>query len=149
MQGMKDQTEYFRNAEKMIPWKLTVESWKDGAISKEIRAIDVPSSEWDEAKENLTVRHLIKEHGFVIQDCIPYETRKPLEVDFKDRIVKKVESEWAIGKQFLIKSTNSKLEIISNIGGLELKYVDGTKFPIKTNELNVTKMLKLEVWVRL
>lgn len=143
------QLEYFRNAEKMIPWKLTVESVTENGKTREDRYIDVPSSQWDEAKDNLTVRHLIKEHGFVIQDCIPYETRKPLEVEFKERVVKKVDSEWAIGKQFLIKSTNTKLEIISNIGGLELKYVDGTKFPIKTNEVNVEKMLKLEVWSRL
>lgn len=146
---MKDNIEYFRNAEKMIPWKLTVESVTENGVKREDRYISVPSSQCNEAKDNLTVRHLIKEHGFVIQDCIPYDTRKPLEVEFKERIVKKVENQWSIGQRFLIKSTNTKLEIISNIGGLELKYLDATKFPIKTNEINVDKMLKLGVWKRL
>lgn len=152
MQEMKKQTdlnEYFRNAEKMIPWKLTVESITEGGKKREDRYIDVPSAQWGEAKENLTIRHLIKDHGFILQDCIPYETRLPLEVKFKDRIAKEVKSEWGIGVCFKIVSTDTKLEIISNIGGLELKYIEGEKLPIRTNEIQVERMLKLGVWVRI
>jgi len=145
----QDLTEYFRNAEKMIPWKLTVESITESGKKREDRYIDVPSYEWDAAKDDLTVQHLIKEHGFVLQDCIPYDTKKPLEVQFKDRIIKEAKSDWSIGTIFKIVSTDTKLEIISNIGGLELKYVEGEKLPIKTNEVHVEKMLKLGAWIRL
>lgn len=149
MKKQTDLNEYFRNAEKMIPWKLTVESITEGGKKREDRYIDVPSAQWDEAKENLTVRHLIKEHGFVLQDCIPYETRRPLEVKFKDRIVKEVKSEWQVGQRFRVVSTGSVLEIISNIGGLELKYVNGERLPIRTNEIQVQKSLNFGAWVRI
>lgn len=150
--------EYFRNAAKMIPWGITIEPWKDGKIDKEIRSINVPSDEWDVAKEDLTVRHLVKEHGFVIQDTIVCEKKTVFNPEIKLKYARpksgmktKDKTGFEVGNRFRVVSTQTALEIseTQNGGKLTLKYVDGTKLPFPSSVELITTQLNRQTWIRM
>lgn len=145
----KDMTEYYRQAGKMIKWQLNY-NIVNGVPEK---FIDCPANEWPEAKENLTVQHLMNQHGFVLQDCIPVYNKvfdpelitKNLRPIPKD----KPKEGFKCGDKFEICSSGDRLEIISNINGITLHYMNVGKSDIKTTIVHLEKSLALGVWKRI
>lgn len=149
---------YFQSAAKMIPWSISIETGTIGGQKREDRFINVPAGEWDVAREDLTVRHLIKDHGFVIQDTIVCEKKTVYNPEIRlkfDRpkasIKTKDKTGFEVGNRFRVVSTQTALEISETQDGgkLTLKYVDGTKLPFPSSVELITTQLNRQTWIRM
>lgn len=135
---------YFENAAKQIPWDVNVSE----------KYISVPSANWDQAKENLMVQHMMT-NGFFLQDCIPYETKPVFDPKIRLSGAKPlpkelVNDEFAPGTKFRLRSDGTRFEVESSgKTGITVKYPDGQKLPFKTTREIIKRNLSLGVWIRI
>lgn len=153
-----DSLAYFQSAAKMMPWSITVEHSTIAGQKREDRFINVPSDDWEEAREHLTVRHLMKFHNFVIQDTIICDKKTVYNPEIKLKYARpksgiktKDKTGFEVGCRFRVVSTQTALEIseTQNGGKLTLKYVDGTKLPFPSSVELITTQLNRQTWIRM
>lgn len=149
---------FYKQAEKMIPWSLTFEEWSVKGKKGADKFIEVPQEEWDQAREDLTCRLLIRDHGFVIRACIPVEKKEVFNPEIrlkydrpKQAPVSKEKTGFEVGNRFRVVSTKTALEITeAHTGGrLTLKYVDGTKLPFPSSIELIKTQLNRQTWIRM
>lgn len=142
----------------MIPWSISIETSKISGQKREDRFINVPAQEWETAKEDLTVRHLVKDHGFVIQDTIICEKKTVFNPEIRLRYdrpkqapVSKEKTGFEVGNRFRVVSTQTALEISEarSGGGITLKYLDGTKLPFASTIELIKTQLNRQTWIRM
>jgi len=148
----KKQNEYFVNAQKIFRWPIILEG----------RFIEVPSDEWGEARENLSVQHLLNQHKFSLQDTIAYTPQKVYEPEMYNRVrtrTKEEIEEYPVGCQFKVISTGAVLtleEVKTHEFGKRLtkpvfvfNYSGVDKKPFTTYKEQVEQSINRGVWSRL
>lgn len=140
---------YFTTAAKQFSWPIDFTD----------KVILVPEQDLQDAEDDLMVQHFRK-YGWHIQSVIDVERTKifvkppvPPKGMFRGDI-KTVKQEpepiFKCNQQFKIVSTGTIMQIVEvSKKGIVLRYVDGSRADIQTTMENLTKSLKMGVFVRI
>lgn len=138
--------EYWQNAAKQFVWPIDFEQLH----------ISVPIKDLDLASDNLMVSHF-KANGWHIQSAIEVEYTKPFIAPISDKpifkpIEKKAEPEpeFKFNQMLKISSTGTEVKIVSiDKKSIELKYIGLDRPNITTTPENLSRSVKMGVWIKL
>lgn len=143
----QEKSTYLENAAKMCLYPVNIQD----------KFISVPTTDQDTWHNCLTALHLNKQHGFAIQltitDAAPLNDKifNP-ELKLKNHRPtpkEKPQEGFKVGDKFEIVSSKDRLEIVSNLNGLKLHYLNVGKADINTTIVALEKQLNMETWRRI
>lgn len=140
--------DYWINAAKQFVWPIDFEQLH----------ISVPEKDLQLASDNLMVSHF-KANGWHIQSAIAVEytkpfiapvSDKPIFKPYKKEIVDLTEPEFKFNQMLKIASTGTEVKIVSiDKKSIELKYIGLDRPNITTTPENLSRSVKMGVWIKL
>lgn len=138
--------EYWQNAAKQFIWPIEFDQLH----------ISVPEKDLQLAADNLMVSHF-KANGWHIQSAIAVEYTRPFIAPVSDKPIFKpiekraeLEPEFKFNQTFKIKSTDCELKIVSiDKKSIHLQYTNRKKDNIITTPENLSKSIRMGVWIKL
>jgi hypothetical protein len=138
--------DYWQNAAKQFIWPIDFTDLQ----------ILVPEKDLQLAGDNLMVSHF-RSHGWHVQSVIDVNYNKPFVAPVSDKpmfmppkVIEQKEGEFKFNQAFRIKSTDCELKIISiDKKTIILKYTNRSKADIATSPENLSKSVRMGVWIKL